>query len=164
MDTLRALRKHVKGIDHLAIAVSDLDKATEWYTAMLGFEAEEEKLAQGATSAMRSRVVRAGPLKFVLVQGTTPTSNVSRYIDAFGPGAQHVALLVENIEAVVEDLKDTVGFDTHIIVGPNLKQAFTHRDEVSGMVWELVERGNFDGFQDANVQQLLDALEAKENF
>lgn len=164
MDSVRALMRYARGIDHIAIAVPDLDQATEWYTVALGMTAEEEKVAHGVSGAMRSRVMRAGGLKFVLVQGTNPQSNVSRYIQAYGPGVQHVALLVDDIEAVVQDLQP-VGFDTHVISGPHLKQAFTHRDEISGMVFELVQRtDDYDGFQDNNVQQLLDALESKENF
>jgi len=164
MEAARALVRNARGIDHVAIAVPDLDEATEFYTQALGMVAEEEKLTQGTSSSMRSRVVRAGGIKFVLVQGTNPDSAVSKYIESFGPGVQHVALLVDDIEAVVADLSEHIGFDTEIIRGPNLKQAFTHRDEPSGMVYELVERNEYDGFQDNNVQALWDALEQKQSF
>lgn len=164
MDVKRAIARHARGIDHVAIAVPDLDAAAKFYTEALGMEAEPEKLTEGRSRGMRSRVIRAGDVKIVLVQGTTPDSNVSRYIDAFGPGVQHVAILVDNIEAVVADLQPHVEFDTNVIVGPNLKQAFTHRDATSGMVYELVERTEYNGFQDANVQQLFDQLEGKDAF
>lgn len=164
MEALRALMRHARGVDHCAIAVPDLDKATEFYTQVLGFTAEPEKITLGTKSAMRSRVVRAGGVTFVLVHGTNPDSNVSQYIANYGPGVQHVAILVDDIEAVVRDLQPHLAFDTDIIVGPNLKQAFTHRDPVSGMVFELVERTNYNGFQDQNVQQLLDQLEGKNAF
>lgn len=164
MDVKRAMSRYARGIDHVAIAVPDLDAATEFYTNVLGMEAEPEKITEGLSRGMRSRVIRAGEVKIVLVQGTTPDSNVSKYIDAFGPGVQHVALLVDNIEAVVADLAPHMEFDTNVIVGPNLKQAFTHRDEASGMVFELVERTEYNGFQDANVKQLFDQLEGKDAF
>lgn len=160
----RALQKYARAIDHVAIAVPDLDKAVAFYTNVLGFVAEEEKVTHGTTTAMRSRVVRAGDVKFVLVHGTSPESAVSQYIEAYGPGVQHVALLVDDIEAVVNDLRPQLEFDTVIITGPNLKQAFTHRDEPSGMVFELVERTNYDGFVDNNVKGLWDALESKKAF
>lgn len=160
----RALARHARGVDHVAIAVTDLDAATKWYTEVLGFTAEEEKVTRGKATAMRSRVLRAGPLKFVLVQGTEPESNVSRFIESFGQGVQHVAILVDDMEAVVADLKPHMAFDTDIIRGPNLLQAFTHRDEASGMVFELVQRNAYDGFQDENVQQLFDSLEQKDAF
>ena len=164
MDGMRAMARHARGVDHVAIAVTDLDAATKWYTEALGFTAEEEKITRGSATAMRSRVLRAGPLKFVLVQGTEPDSNVSRFIDSFGQGVQHVAILVDDMEAVVADLKGKMAFDTDIIRGPHLKQAFTHRDEPSGMVFELVERDAYDGFQDDNVKQLFDSLEQKNTF
>lgn len=164
MESKRALLRHAVAIDHVAIAVPDLDKAVAWYTDALGFVAEEEKVTHGIHSGMRSRVIRAGGVKIVLVQGTNPESAVSRFIGAFGPGVQHVAVLVDDIEAVVQDVKDQVGFDTEVIQSPNLKQAFTHRDEPSNMVFELVERQAYDGFQDENVRQLYDALDQNKNF
>jgi methylmalonyl-CoA epimerase len=164
MDIKRAISRHARGIDHVAIAVPDLDAATEFYTAALGMEAESEKITEGLHRGMRSRVIRAGDVKIVLVQGTTPDSNVSKYIAAYGPGVQHVAILVDDIEAVVADLQPHVEFDTNVIVGPNLKQAFTHRDAASGMVYELVQRTEYNGFQDENVQQLFDQLEGKDAF
>jgi methylmalonyl-CoA/ethylmalonyl-CoA epimerase len=164
LEELRAILRHAKAIDHVAIAVEDLDRAAAWYTGALGMTAEEEKVTQGEKSAMRSRVVRGGGLTFVLVQGTHPESNVSQYIAKYGPGVQHVAILVDDMAAVYADLKQHIEFDTEIIVGPKLKQAFTHRDEASGMVFELVERDHYGGFQDAHVQQLFDALERKNAF
>jgi methylmalonyl-CoA/ethylmalonyl-CoA epimerase len=165
MEVSRAIAKHAKCIDHVALAVPDLDKAADWYGNTLGFTVEAEKVTQGTQSSMRSRVVRAGGSTIVLCMGTTPESSVNRFIQAFGPGVQHVAILVDDIDAVVADLqREGVEFDTPIIVGANLKQAFTHRDTASGMVYELVQRDEYGGFQDTNVQQLWDSLEKKNNF
>lgn len=164
MEEPRALQKYGRCIDHIAIAVPDLDRATQWYTQALGMVAEEEKQTQGTRSAMRSRVLRAGGLKFVLVQGTNPEAAVCKFIEAFGPGVQHVAVLVDDIEAVVEDLQQHMDFDTNVINAPQLKQAFTHRDAASGMVYELVQRTEYDGFQDDNVHQLWNALENKDAY
>lgn len=164
MEEPEGLMRHAKGIDHVAIAVPDLDEATAWYTTALGMVAEEEKLTQGTASGMRSRVLRAGGLTIVLVQGTNPDSAVCRFIEAFGPGVQHVAVLVDDIEAVVEELKPHVAFDTDIIRSPKLKQAFTHRDKASGMVFELVERNDYDGFEDENVHKLYESLERNNAF
>lgn len=165
MEVSRAIAKHARCIDHVALAVPDLDSAADWYGNILGFTVEEEKVTQGAQSSMRSRVVRAGGSTIALCQGTSPESSVSRFIQAFGPGVQHVAILVEDIEAVVADLTaQGVAFDTPVIVGAKLKQAFTHRDTASGMVYELVQRDEYGGFQDTNVQQLWDSLEKKNSF
>jgi methylmalonyl-CoA/ethylmalonyl-CoA epimerase len=165
MDLSRTFANYAKGIDHVALAVPDLDKAAEWYGNVLGFTVEEEKHTQGKMSAMRSRVARAGTVTIVLCQGTHPADPVCKFIDAFGPGVQHVAILVENIDQLVDDLKQQgVGFDTPVIVSPNLKQAFTHRDAATNMVFELVERNNYGGFQDQNVQQLWDSLEKSDSF
>ncbi|HVT16720.1 MAG TPA: hypothetical protein VHQ90_11155 [Thermoanaerobaculia bacterium] len=53
--------------------------------------------------------------------------------------------------------------DTTIISGPGLRQIFSHRDQGSGMMFELIERLGGD-FSDQSVQQLFQQLEQKDAF
>jgi methylmalonyl-CoA epimerase len=147
-------------IDHVAIAVRDLDEAIAYYGGVLGFELKERRQISGRISGMDSAVMEAGGVKFVLVQGDSPESNVSRYIEAYGPGVQHVAIEIPDAEEALADMQSRgVDLLTGIINGPGLDQIFTKREPNSGMQLEIIARAENEGFDPRNVQQLFEAME-----
>jgi methylmalonyl-CoA epimerase len=164
-DSASALGKSAMGIDHVAIAVRDLDAAIAHYRDVLGFELQERRQISGRISGMDSAVMEAGGVKFVLVQGDSPESNVSRYIEAYGPGVQHVAIEVPDPQEAIDDLRAR-GADllTGIIHGPGLDQIFTKREPNSGMQLEIIARAENDGFDPSNVQELFEAMERENVF
>ncbi len=96
----------------------------------------------------------------VLMEDGGEQSQVNRLIQSFGQGMQRVAFEVDNIEHTAESLAHSgMRFSTRLLVGPGLKQIFSVRDPVSGMMYELIERGGETGFQDNNVNQLFQQLE-----
>jgi methylmalonyl-CoA epimerase len=159
-----ALSKYATSIDHVAIAVRNLEESIRFYTDVLGFELKERRRTEGKQTAMISAVLKAGPITVVLLEGTSPESQVSRFVEHFGAGVQHLAIAVQNLPAVAEELK-TAGleFDTTIIESPGLRQIFTARDPGSGMMFELIERMGGD-FSDQSVQNLFEQLEKKNAF
>lgn len=154
------------GIDHVAIAVKDLEEAIRFYSDVLGFELVERRETKGKKTAMVSAVMRSGPLTFVLLQGTTPESQVTKYVEHYGPGVQHIAIGLESLPQVVERLEaDGLVFDTGLIQGSGLVQRFSHREPNSGMMFEFIEHVEADGdFSDESVQQLFEQLEEKGTF
>jgi chorismate mutase-like protein len=160
-----AFARAAVAIDHVAIAVRDLDAAIAYYGDMLGFELEERRQISGRISGMDSAVMKAGGVKFVLVQGDSPESNVSRYIEAYGPGVQHVAIEVPDPQEAFDDLRAR-GADllTGIIHGPGLDQIFTKREPNSGIQLEIIARAENDGFDPSNVQELFEAMERENVF
>jgi methylmalonyl-CoA epimerase len=159
------LGRSAMAIDHVAIAVRDLDAAIAHYRDVLGFELQERRQISGRVSGMDSAVMEAGGVKFVLVQGDSPESNVSRYIEAYGPGVQHVAIEVPDPQEALEDLRAR-GCEllTGIIRGPGLDQIFTKREPNSGIQLEIIARAENDGFDPANVQELFEAMERENVF
>jgi methylmalonyl-CoA epimerase len=159
------LGRSAMGIDHVAIAVRDLEAAIAYYGDVLGFELKERRQISGRISGMDSAVMEAGGVKFVLVQGDSPESNVSRYIEAYGPGVQHVAIEVPDPQEAFDDLRAR-GADllTGIIRGPGLDQIFTKREPTSGIQLEIIARAENDGFDPANVQELFEAMERENVF
>jgi len=148
------------GIDHVAIAVRDLDAAIAYYGEVLGMQLQERRQISGRVSGMDSAVMTAGGVKFVLVQGDSPESNVSRYIEAYGPGVQHVAIEIPDAQEAIADLRAR-GADllTGVINGPGLDQIFTKREPNSGMQLEIIARAENEGFDPRNVQELFEAME-----
>jgi methylmalonyl-CoA/ethylmalonyl-CoA epimerase len=158
------LVKHATSIDHVAIAVHNLEESAKFYTEVLGFELTERRRTEGKHTAMISAVLKAGPITVVLLEGTTPESQVSRFVEHFGPGVQHLAIGVQNLPEMAADLKAAgLEFDTTVINSPGLRQIFSKRDMASGMMFEFIERLGGD-FSDQSVQQLFEQLEKKDAF
>jgi methylmalonyl-CoA epimerase len=161
---LALLAKYTRSIDHVAIAVKDLEESIRFYTGVLGFELKERRKTEGKTTAMISAVLVAGPVTIVLLEGTTPESQVSRFVEHFGAGVQHIAIGVEDLPQMAEDLKASgMEFDTTVIQSPGLRQIFSTRDPGSGMMFEFIERLGGD-FTDQSVQSLFEQLEKKNAF
>ena len=147
-------------IDHAAIAVRDLDAAIETYTKRYGFRLMDRRPVKGSISGMEVAAIEAGDLTLVLVMGTDPQSNVTRYIEHYGPGVQHLALLVDDLADVHGDLKNRdANLLTDIVNAPGLRQAFTRRDSNTGMQFEFLERSNINEFEEDNIRRLYDAMD-----
>jgi methylmalonyl-CoA epimerase len=163
-EALTLLGKYARSVDHIAVAVNDLEASIEFYRTVLGFQLHERRRTEGKTTAMVSAVMKAGPITVVLLQGTSPDSQVSKYVEHYGPGVQHIAVAVEDLPAMAEDLKGAgLEFDTNVISSPGLRQIFTARDPGSGMMYEFIERMGGD-FSDESVKSLFEQLEKKDAF
>lgn len=162
---LSALGRYAIKIDHVAIAVRDLDASIRVYEA-LGFQVVERRETHGDKSGMVSAVLSAANVVLVLIQGTGHGSQVDRYIENYGPGVQHIAIEVRNLEALREELSGSgIEFTTTLIHGHGIRQSFTARDHGSGMMFEFIERQTNDGaFTDESVKKLFDQLERNDAY
>ncbi|MBY0572663.1 MAG: VOC family protein [Undibacterium sp.] len=153
-------------VDHVAIAVVNMEEALFLYRDIFGFEVQQQREVEGAATGMLSAELKAGGFSIVLVQGTSPESQVCRYIEKYGPGVQHLAVEVDNVEQLSDRLRASgVKFATDLIRGSNLVQIFTQRDRNSGMMFEFIERTDeFAAFEAGNIQKLFDQLEASESY
>jgi methylmalonyl-CoA/ethylmalonyl-CoA epimerase len=152
-------------VDHIAIAVQDLEKAVELYEQVFGFVVTKRREIQGKFSGMLSAELDAGAFSIVLVQGTSPESQVCRYIEEYGPGVQHVAIAVDDLHAVAGALRaGGAEFATDIIAGDGLLQLFSKRERNTGMMFEFIERRAVNGFQTQNIQHLFEQLEESAAF
>lgn len=145
-------------IDHIAIAVTDLDEAVDWYQT-LGFEELERRVTKGRATSMRSAVMISGSSVVILVQGIDKDCQVQRFVDKYGPGVQHVAFAVQDLDRVVARLQlRGAGPEFEIIEGDGIRQVFLKRDPGSGVRVELIERRG-GTFSDDTVERLYRAFE-----
>lgn len=152
-------------IDHIAIAVTEIEPAIDFYCDTLGFRLMERRHIKGAKSGMLSAELEHGGIKFVLVQGTEPESQVSKLVENFGSGVAHIAFEVNDVrESALALKRKGMEFDTSVIEGPGLTQIFTSRDNNSGISFELINRTGETSFAEGNIQQLFDALESADKF
>lgn len=142
-----ALHSQAIRIDHFAVAVVDIESSIRFYRDVLGFELMERRTTIGKKTGMLSAVMTIASFSIVLVQGTSIDSQVSRFIESYGPGVQHIAFEVADIQKVYEDLrKRGMEFSTTMISSPGLNQVFSKRDKGSGIMLEFIERGENNGF------------------
>ena len=152
----------VSGIDHVAIAVSDIEASIAWYAATLGYALAERNEVSGELTGMILAVMNSGTSTIVLIQGTSPESQISRFIEEFGPGMHHIALAIRNLDEALERIGRAGGYaDTPVVSNNGIRQIFLERDTTSGIRIELIER-NGGSFSRHNIEQLFRALEEKE--
>lgn len=147
-------------IDHIALAVSDIEQAVSLLRDVLGFELKRRLHVRGSSTGMLSAEFEANGVRFVVCQGTEPESQVSRLVENFGVGLAHVALEVDDVDRTVDMLRGNgLEFDTSVIRSPGLTQAFSSRCGNTGLSFEFISRHGEDGFVDANINDLFKQLE-----
>ncbi len=153
-------------VDHVALAVRDLEAAQDEFLSSGVFALHERRETMGRSSGMVSAVLRSKGATLVLLQGSAPTSQVSRFIDHVGPGVHHIALRVRHLPRAMHLVQEAgVEFATRMIEGSGIRQIFTKRDPESHVMVEMIERQCVDGrFSDANVTELFMQLEQANAF
>jgi len=131
----------VSKIDHLGIAVKNLEEAVKAYKEILGVEPVEiEDVPQ---EKVRVAMFKVGESYIELLEGTSPDSAISKYIEKRGEGIHHIAFRVENIEKAMNELKDKVRFvydKPRVVANGKRIINFIHPKSVHGVLIELVER------------------------
>ncbi|HLS00258.1 MAG TPA: methylmalonyl-CoA epimerase [Mycolicibacillus parakoreensis] len=135
----------VTAIDHVGIAVPDLDAAKKWYHDQLGMIVLHEEIndEQGIREAMLT--VRGAPTGSAQLQLMAPideSSTIAKFIDRRGPGLQQLAYRVSDIDALTERLHDQgvrLLYDAPRRGTANSRINFIHPKDAGGVLIELVE-------------------------
>jgi methylmalonyl-CoA/ethylmalonyl-CoA epimerase len=127
-------------LDHVAIAVHDLDAAIEGYRTRYGVEPLHREVVeeQGVEEAM----IPVGGSFVQLLQPVAVDTPVGRFLARRGEGLHHVAFLVADIEAALEHLRAEGArlVDEHPRTGGRgARIAFVHPADLTGTLIELVE-------------------------
>jgi methylmalonyl-CoA/ethylmalonyl-CoA epimerase len=142
------MKEHM-GIDHITLCVENLDAAEYLFTKILGFEVIWSARDVGSDkSSMNTVVVQRGNAKIALMQGRDKVvkSQINEFIEKYGQGVQHVAIEVDDIEAVCREWESHgVKFSGPLKEGRDgfgpLKQRFTYPlFPASGLFLELTQR------------------------
>jgi methylmalonyl-CoA/ethylmalonyl-CoA epimerase len=129
-------------IDHVGIAVPDLDAAIAFYAQTLGVHSvhEETNEEQGVREAMLA--VGDGTTRIQLLAPLTPESTIARFIGRSGPGLQQLAFRVADVEAAAAVLRGRglrLLYDTPRRGTAGSRVNFVHPKDAGGVLIELVE-------------------------
>jgi len=131
-------------IDHVGIAVRDLDEAKAFYTRAFGMQVVHEEVneEQGVREAMLD--VGGSGSCIQLLAPLSPESPIARFLDRSGPGVQQVAYGVDDIDEVTADLRAKgvrLLYDEARRGTAGSRVNFVHPKSAGGVLVELVEPG-----------------------
>ena len=132
----------VTGLDHVGIAVADLDASIEWYHDHLGMILVHEEVNedQGIREAMLS--VPGTTAQIQLMAPLDETSVIAKFLDKRGPGLQQLAVRVSDLDSLSNRLRSQgarLVYETPRRGTANSRINFIHPKDAGGVLIELVE-------------------------
>jgi methylmalonyl-CoA/ethylmalonyl-CoA epimerase len=127
-----------KGLDHVAIAVKDLDVAIKHYVEVLGFAPPEIELVE--EQKVKTAIFGHGLGRIELICPTEPNTSVAKFLEKRGEGLHHICVEVEDIVATLAELKAKGAQlidQTPKIGAGGAKIAFIHPKGSHGVLTEL---------------------------
>lgn len=130
----------MRKIEHIGIAVADLEKSNELFARLLGIE--HYKTESVESEGVATSFFQIGDTKVELLQASRPDSPIAKYLEKKSEGVHHIAFEVEDIHAEVKRLKEA-GFE---ILNETPKQGadnkivvFLHPRSTNGVLVELCQ-------------------------
>lgn len=130
----------MKKIEHLGIAVKDLEASNLLFEKLLG--AAHYKMEEVASEGVNTSFFKVGPNKIELLEATNADSPIAKYIEKKGEGIHHIAFEVTDIKAELARLKKegfTILNDEPKKGADNKWVAFLHPKTTNGVLIELCQ-------------------------
>ena len=130
-------------VDHIGIAVNNLEETLKFYEDVLGLKCEGTELVE--EQKVKVAFLPVGDTELELLESTTEDGPIAKFIAKNGGrgGIQHVAVRVDNIESAIEEVK-AKGYkmidETPRYGAGNARIAFCHPMGTDGVLLELSER------------------------
>lgn len=129
-----------KKIEHIGIAVRDLEAAIAFYKNILGLKFLKEEIVE--SQAVKIAFLKLGESKIELLEALNEESAIAKFIKKNGEGIHHFAILVDSIEDKVEKMKAQgarlIG-NKAVEGADNMKIIFVHPKSTNGVLLELCE-------------------------
>jgi len=130
----------IKKIDHIAIAVQDLDAEIKKYRDILRLEFHGTEVVE--EQKVKAAFFSVGNVKIELTAPTAEDSPISKFLAKRGSGIHHISFEVDDVESGIKDFidKDIRMIDKKPKTGAGrAKIAFAHPESFSGVLFELKE-------------------------
>jgi methylmalonyl-CoA epimerase len=131
----------IKKIDHIGIAVKDLERASKLYTDL--FHLEVKRIEEVEDLKVKIAFIPIGEVMVELVQPTSNDAPLAKRIRENGEGLYHLALRVENIDEALQEMKQSkieMRDNEPRLGGMGSKIALSRPDSTNNVIIELVER------------------------
>jgi methylmalonyl-CoA/ethylmalonyl-CoA epimerase len=130
----------IKKIEHLGIAVKDLNTSIQLYETL--FQTECYKIEAVESEGVKTAFFQVGESKIELLEASNPESPIAKFLEKKGPGFHHVAFETSDIDSEIQRLINE-GFEL-IHKSPkdgadNKRIAFLHPKAVDGLLLELCQ-------------------------
>ena len=127
----------LKKIDHVGVAVKSVQAVKEMYKTLFGLDPVfEETVAEQKVHVVGFRI---GESNIEFLEPTAPDSPIAKYLEKRGEGLHHIALAVNDIAAVLGNMKQQGLDETPRVGAEGKKIAFVHPKSLNGMLVELSE-------------------------
>lgn len=129
-------------IDHIAIAVNDVEASAKIYKEALGVHEVEFETVE--TEGVKVAIIHLENGRIELMQPTNDASPIKKFLDKKGPGLHHMALETDNIEGEVSRMEECgIQFLGKIRPGSaGTKVTFIHPKSLNGVLAELCSHPN----------------------
>ena len=135
------MHRRIGALNHIGIAVANLEEAKKVFVDALGLPCVEEKTVP--ERGVRIAFLSSGNTTVELLEGIGPESTVAKFVEQRGPGIHHLCFEVEGIERVMNELA-AAGIrlvDEKPRPGAEGKPvAFVHPKSTLGVLVELIEK------------------------
>lgn len=128
-------------IDHIGVAVDEIDEAAEFWARVLGLPVTGQETVD--SQEVTTGFLPVGESEIELLESTTDTGPVAKFIQKRGPGIHHIAFQVDNIETALAELKSAgvrLIDEVPRYGAGGAKIAFLHPKATGGVLVELCER------------------------
>ncbi|WP_417355864.1 methylmalonyl-CoA epimerase [Flavobacterium sp.] len=130
----------MRKIEHIGIAVKDLETSNQLFEKLLGTPAY--KTEEVASEGVKTSFFMNGPNKIELLEATNPDSPIAKFLEKKGEGIHHIAFDVEDIVSEIARLKEegfTILNETPKKGADNKLVAFLHPKGTNGVLVELCQ-------------------------
>ena len=131
----------LKRVDHVGIAVKNLEEAVNFYETAIGLKAVGYETV--AEQKVKVAFLPCGDSELELLESTEPDGPIAKFIEKNGPGIQHIAIRVDDIDKALEELKEKgvrLIDQTPRYGAGNARIAFVHPKATGGVLLELTQR------------------------
>ena len=129
------------GIEHIGVAVDDLDVTSLFWEKALGIKHTHTEDVE--SEGVRTKIFDTGKGKIELLKSINNNSPIRKFLKKRGPGIHHVCLQVESINNAINELKDLniqVLSENPKIGAEGYKIFFIHPKSTGGVLVELAEK------------------------
>ncbi len=130
----------VKTINHIAVVVDDMEKSLSFWRDALGIELS--KLSDVPAEKSQVAFLPLAGSEIELVKPTSDDSGIAKYLAKRGPGMHHICVEVDDIEAMLAQLKSggiRLINEEPRVASDGKKYAFVHPESTNGVLVELYQ-------------------------